>query len=49
MSSTDIIGALGAALLTAGMALVSIPAALVVLGALFLAYAIAASRSETPT
>lgn len=48
-AATDLVATIGAALVTAGVALVHIPAAFVVLGGLLLAYAIAASRTETPT
>jgi hypothetical protein len=45
---TDVVATTGAALVTVGVAFVWLPAAPIVLGGLLLAYAIAASRNETP-
>lgn len=44
----DVLALLGVAILTIGVGMVFIPAALVVLGALLLVYAILASRSPAP-
>ena len=48
LDPTDVVAAIGLGLLTAGTAMVFIPAAFIVCGVLLLAYAIASSRSETP-
>lgn len=48
LSAIDVLAAIGLGLLTAGAALVFIPAGLMVAGALILLYAIAASRNEPP-
>jgi hypothetical protein len=44
----DLIAVVGLALLATGIGLVSVPAALAVVGAALLVYAILASRSEVP-
>lgn len=49
MSTIDIVALIGLALVTAGAALVYLPAGLIVPGVLLLTYAVAASRTETPT
>lgn len=54
LDPTDIVAAIGLALLTAGAGMVFIPAAFIVCGGLLLLYAVGASRhepieTETPT